>query len=263
MFWNNLSGTHRRIFGALLFFPMVLAFVSSHQAAQWLFLPIAGLMVWEFASMTRLAVPLRLAILTDFALFALPAPLFAHLELVAGTSLAPVVLALALLVLLFVWMATRDALATWFGVALISCVLAVRGILGTDSGHLVLLAVAAIVAGCDVAAYFVGRQVGGPRLAPSISPNKTRSGALGGLAGALLIAVLFATVASVSIVEAVIGGIGIAVLAQAGDLLESMLKRRMGVKDSGWLIPGHGGFLDRFDGYLLTLPAVYLYILAG
>ena len=62
--------------------------------------------------------------------------------------------------------------------------------------------------------------------------------------------------------EAVVGGICLAVLAQAGDLIESALKRRVGVKDSGSVIPGHGGFLDRFDGYLLTLPAVYLYILA-
>ncbi|MGB2028981.1 MAG: phosphatidate cytidylyltransferase, partial [Candidatus Puniceispirillaceae bacterium] len=64
-----------------------------------------------------------------------------------------------------------------------------------------------------------------------------------------------------SMVEILVGGAVIAVLAQAGDLLESALKRNLGVKDSGNLIPGHGGFLDRFDGYLLTLPVMCLYIM--
>ncbi|HCV88763.1 MAG TPA: phosphatidate cytidylyltransferase, partial [Alphaproteobacteria bacterium] len=79
---------------------------------------------------------------------------------------------------------------------------------------------------------------------------------------AVLACLLLRSVLQINFAEAVIGGVVIAVLAQSGDLLESMLKRRIGVKDSGNLIPGHGGFLDRFDGYLLTLPAVYLYILA-
>ena len=65
---------------------------------------------------------------------------------------------------------------------------------------------------------------------------------------------------SLSVVEALLAGCCIAILAQSGDLLESALKRNLAVKDSGSLIPGHGGFLDRFDGYLLTLPALYLYM---
>ena len=65
---------------------------------------------------------------------------------------------------------------------------------------------------------------------------------------------------SLSVAEALLAGCCIAILAQSGDLLESALKRNLAIKDSGNLIPGHGGFLDRFDGYLLTLPALYLYM---
>ena len=255
--------TGRRIIGAMLFLPVIAAFALSQQVAQWLLLAIAGVMVWEFAGMARLSMPLRMTVLMDFALFALPAPLFAHLEAVAGMSLLPVVLALAVLIVIFVWLAAKDAVVAGFSVAIIACILAARGILGLENGHLMLLSVAAIVAGCDIAAYFAGRNIGGPRLAPAISPNKTQSGAIGGLVAAVLVCVLLRSGLQIGFAEAVVGGAVIAVLAQSGDLLESMLKRRIGVKDSGSLIPGHGGFLDRFDGYLLTLPAVYLYSLAG
>ena len=76
----------------------------------------------------------------------------------------------------------------------------------------------------------------------------------------MLVAVLVGRYLSLSTGEAMVAGICIAVLAQSGDLLESALKRHLDVKDSGGLIPGHGGFLDRFDGYLLTLPTIYLYM---
>lgn len=109
----------------------------------------------------------------------------------------------------------------------------------------------------DIGAYLVGRLVGGPKLAPSISPGKTRSGAVGGLVSAALAGLAVASVASqnppvtrVLILSALLG-----VLAQAGDLLESGLKRRVGVKDSGTLIPGHGGVLDRLDAVLSVAPA--------
>ena len=260
---NITSVTGRRIAGAMLFLPVTGAFFLSHTVAQWMLFAIAGVMVWEFASMMRLSMPLRLTLLMDFALFALPAPLFVHFESVAGMSLLPVLAALAGIMILFVWMTTRDVVAVGFSAVMIACILAARGMLGFDDGHYLLLSVAAIVAGCDIAAYFTGRTIGGPRLAPSISPNKTRSGAVGGLVAAVAACILLRSVMQFEVAEAVIAGAVIAVLAQGGDLLESVLKRRVGVKDSGNLIPGHGGFLDRFDGYLLTLPAVYLYSLVG
>ena len=257
-----MSGTMRRVAGALLFIPVIAVIVMSQSAAQWLLLALATLMVLEFSTMLALPVALRVALVMDFALFALPAPIFAHLEQIAGMSLLPVVVALGLLVVGFIWATTRHAMASVFVGVMIICILAARGILGLVDGHLILLALAAAIASCDVAAYFVGRRIGGARLAPVISPNKTRSGAYGGMAGSVLVGLLMTSLSWISPVEAVVGGAVLAVLAQAGDLFESALKRRVGVKDSGWLIPGHGGFLDRFDGYLLTLPAVYLYILA-
>jgi phosphatidate cytidylyltransferase len=176
-------------------------------------------------------------------------------------SLLPVFLVLGGIVVGFVWLSSRNRLATTFIALLILCILAARTMLGLPNGHLVLLCLAGIIAACDVAAYFVGRRFGGPKLAPLISPNKTRSGAVGGILGAILAALIMVSWLPVSVPEILIGGFILAVLSQIGDLLESALKRDLGVKDSGTIIPGHGGFLDRFDGYLLTLPAMSLYMM--
>ena len=257
-----MSGTTRRLVGASLFVPIIVLVAVSQLAAQWLVMALAALMVLEFSAMLALPMALRAALLMDFVLFALPAPTFTGIEAAAGMPLDLVILALAALVVGLIWAVTRNGLASIFIALIITCILAARGLLGVEGGNLVLLALAAAVASCDIAAYFVGRRVGGAKLAPAISPNKTRSGAIGGTVGAVAALLLISTTSWLSPAEAAAGGICLAVLAQAGDLVESALKRRVGVKDSGSLIPGHGGFLDRFDGYLLTLPAVYLYILA-
>ena len=112
-----------------------------------------------------------------------------------------------------------------------------------------------VVWASDSAAYLAGRALGGPRLWPAVSPGKTWSGALGGLAGAMLVGVLAAAVAPGPWLWAALVAGMLGVLAQAGDLLESGIKRRFGVKDSSGLIPGHGGLLDRLDGLLASAPA--------
>jgi phosphatidate cytidylyltransferase len=119
----------------------------------------------------------------------------------------------------------------------------------------------AVVWATDIGAYVVGRSLGGPRLAPRISPNKTWAGLLGGVVSAALVSGLVAAVLDGAglAVAALIGG-GLAVVAQAGDLGESLVKRRFGVKDTGALIPGHGGLLDRVDGLLATTPIVALLV---
>ena len=111
----------------------------------------------------------------------------------------------------------------------------------------------------DILAYLVGRNVGGPRLAPSISPGKTWSGLCGGvLAAALAGAVTAWAIGSERLLHAAgLGGL-LAIVSQIGDLIESALKRRAGVKDSGTLIPGHGGVLDRLDGLILAAPVLAL-----
>ncbi len=128
-----------------------------------------------------------------------------------------------------------------------------------------VLLVLLVVWSTDIAAYAVGRVVGGARLAPSISPGKTWSGAVGGLAGALLVGWLAASwLTNGHSGPGVLAVIAVlSVIAQAGDLMESGIKRHYGVKDSGRSIPGHGGLLDRLDGVLAAAPAVALFALVA
>ncbi|MGH7734491.1 MAG: phosphatidate cytidylyltransferase [Gemmatimonadales bacterium] len=119
---------------------------------------------------------------------------------------------------------------------------------------------------CDTAAMFGGRWIGGPRLAPVISPAKTWAGGIAGVVGALIVAPLYLrwAFAPAGIGMSVAGAAAfagvLAVVGQAGDLAESLLKRAAGVKDSSDLIPGHGGVLDRFDSLYFVLPAAaFLY----
>ncbi len=129
-----------------------------------------------------------------------------------------------------------------------------------------LLFLVMVVWASDVGAYLAGRLLGGPRLASRISPGKTWAGACGGLLAAVVIGYAVATPFTgwapgsawrVAVVAALLS-----VMSQGGDLLESGLKRRFGVKDSGRLIPGHGGLLDRLDGFLTAGPAAALLALA-
>jgi phosphatidate cytidylyltransferase len=141
-------------------------------------------------------------------------------------------------------------------------VAAVWGLLTIQSamGALGALAVMALVWATDIGAYFSGRAIGGPKIAPSISPSKTWAGLVGGMVAAMLALWLFKRMEILTISDAAGNnfyvqvrtamGAAVAVLAQAGDFFESWLKRRAGVKDSGRLIPGHGGLLDRLDGLL-------------
>jgi phosphatidate cytidylyltransferase len=123
---------------------------------------------------------------------------------------------------------------------------------------------------CDTAAMFGGRTFGGPKLAPVVSPGKTRSGAVAGLLGAMLAAVPFAlwVFPAVGVVaplgSLVLIAVVLSVVGQVGDLAESLFKREAGVKDSSDLIPGHGGILDRLDSLYFVVPAAaVLYRLLG
>ena len=115
-------------------------------------------------------------------------------------------------------------------------------------GFFIRLAIVAGVIATDVGAYFAGRTFGGPKIAPAISPSKTWSGLIGGMLAASLVMVSLGFIGESLLAAAV--GCGIAVVAQTGDFFESWMKRRAGVKDSGNLIPGHGGLFDRVDGLL-------------
>ena len=116
--------------------------------------------------------------------------------------------------------------------------------------------------GTDIMAYFTGFAIGKHKLCPKISPKKTIEGAVGGVAGSILLSALFGYffVDDLLIHCIVIGILG-GVFSQFGDLTASIFKRKMGIKDYGNLIPGHGGILDRFDSVLFTAPMVYYYIM--
>lgn len=128
-------------------------------------------------------------------------------------------------------------------------------------GFQLLLWTMAIVWATDILAYFTGRRMGGAKLAPAISPNKTWSGLLGGMAGAAAAsAALAASFWGAPFLLFLLAGALLAIVAQSGDLFESWLKRRAGVKDSGHLIPGHGGMMDRVDGLVPVAVVVGLFV---
>ncbi len=135
-------------------------------------------------------------------------------------------------------------------------------VISLDKPHATLMVILFIIVwATDSFAYWIGRKFGKTKLAPSISPNKTREGLLGGVIGAGIAAFLVALMLHVpySFIYLPLG-IFVGCVAQAGDLFESWIKRRAGVKDSGTIIPGHGGLLDRIDGLLFAAPVYALLI---
>ena len=111
--------------------------------------------------------------------------------------------------------------------------------------------------GCDTCAYCVGMLIGKHKMAPVLSPKKSVEGAVGGVAGAALLGVIYAAATQGPMLEyAVICAIG-ALISMVGDLAASAIKRNQGIKDYGKLIPGHGGILDRFDSVIFTAPVIY------
>ena len=151
-----------------------------------------------------------------------------------------------------------------FGVMYLGVLPAALALLHRDAanGALWVCATIAVTFGNDTGAYFAGRAFGRHKLYPAISPAKTVEGAVGGLAAGLGLMLLgHATVAPMmTVADCVLVAVPAAVLGPAGDLVESMLKRSAGVKDSGKLLPGHGGMLDRVDALLFVSAWVYVYV---
>jgi phosphatidate cytidylyltransferase len=116
----------------------------------------------------------------------------------------------------------------------------------------------AVVWVTDILGYFVGRTVGGPRLALRISPKKTWAGAVGGALGAVLAGLVFAALTGYSIVGSGLTAFALSLVSQGGDLIESAIKRRFGVKDASHVIPGHGGLMDRLDGFIAAAAVAVL-----
>ncbi|MFT4717875.1 MAG: phosphatidate cytidylyltransferase [Rickettsiales bacterium] len=115
-----------------------------------------------------------------------------------------------------------------------------------------------VVWSTDIFAYFIGKNIGGPKIMPSISPNKTWSGLIGGMLSAAIIGALSTLMFEGGVLFFTITSALLAIIAQTGDFFESKIKRIFGAKDSGNIIPGHGGILDRIDGLMFAAPAILI-----
>jgi phosphatidate cytidylyltransferase len=237
-----------RVCSALVLVPLALA---TAYLGDWPFAVFWGVaamgVLWEWTSLVA-GTDRRFALMTGaaslalaFALVVSGLPLAAVIVLAIGTlaaaSLAPAERRL--------WIAGGIPYAGTLGVAPI--VLRSDG----EDGFLAVIFLFAVVWTTDIAAYFIGRAAGGPKLVPQVSPNKTWSGAIGGTLAAVVVALVLAKMAALAGLFAIaMLAIVLSVSAQAGDVFESFLKRRFGAKDSSHLIPGHGGLMDRLDGFV-------------
>jgi len=264
----------KRVLTAVILIPLVLllVFKGSLWAITLAAAVVAALAVWEFlvlADASGAKTP-RIAVLCGIA------ALFACV-LIRPEYLAPLVG--CLMFVLFILSAFRsplprvlpDAAYSVFGLLYIGLSLTTIPLLWSqENGPSLLLLLFFVVWTGDVVALYVGKAFGRRKLAPSLSPNKTWEGSAGSVLGSLLITLLLIFLADVlarhnfdwlSYPGSVFRWLGLAVLlnvaAQVGDLIESAIKRGAGVKDSGTLLPGHGGVLDRIDALLLAAPVLW------
>ncbi len=240
-----------RILSALVMLPLALGAIWG----GWPFYHLmiaggAGVLAWEWASLTgggtcgKTGWVMVASVLLGLGAFQFSAPstVTVFLLMLAGVGASA---------LFF-----RDLGITWSlgGLVYVGLpTLALFALREGDSGAMLIFWLFGIIWATDIGGYVFGRSIGGPKLAPSISPNKTWAGLLGGMLCAGGVGFGFAPgdwrLVGVSA--------GLAVLAQIGDLFESKVKRHFGVKDSSQLIPGHGGLLDRVDGLLFVAPVVW------
>ena len=236
----------RRVASAMVLAPLAIVSAYLGGGAFTAFWGIAAIGVaWEWSGLvsgTRQLLPISVATLGGASvLFTIDGGFAAIAWLVMGAVVATVV-------------APRGRRGwTFAAVGSAAAVLAAPVLLRADVqwGFWAVILLFAVVWTSDVAAYFVGRRVGGPRLWPAVSPKKTWSGALAGMAAAVVAGVVVAEMAGLGdlpVIAALCGGLS--VVGQAGDLVESAVKRRFATKDASRLIPGHGGLMDRLDGFV-------------
>jgi phosphatidate cytidylyltransferase len=259
------AGTLRlRIVSALVLAPLALAAIWFGGVFLQILTVLAALvMAWEWGGLCRggtfgksgTAVVGAVGIAVVCAIF-----------LGAGTGAAIAVV--GALAVLAISRGAREREAVWLAAGVLwvalPCVTLLWLARSENAGRTTLLWLFAVVWATDIGAYAIGRQLGGPLLAPHWSPRKTWAGLIGGIACAALAGWATAGLfGAASVLPLVLVSAALAIVEQFGDLAESVAKRRFGVKDASSLIPGHGGLLDRLDGLLAVIPAVALLTLFG
>jgi phosphatidate cytidylyltransferase len=168
-------------------------------------------------------------------------------------------LALGLAAVALVSPERRSWIATGFFYAAAAQIASVLVRLDQTYGFVALMLVLLVVWVTDIGGYFAGRGIGGPKLWPRVSPKKTWAGAVGGFAASLVIAAGFAALGLGKTGPLLLLGAVLSIASQLGDLFESAVKRRFGVKDSSHIIPGHGGLLDRLDGFVAAIVVAAIF----
>lgn len=226
--------------------PVVMAIWLGAPVFNWLTALFAAVMAWEWNGMARgrfggMAV-VMLLVGVGAAIIAASYPLAALAMASSGAAVVGLGSGSGWLAIGTLYIALPCTALVW---------------LRATDGPETLLWLFLVVWATDIAAYGVGRRIGGPRLAPFISPSKTWSGAIGGLAAAMGVGEGAALLLDLAVPWVLVAAsAGVSMMAQLGDLTESRLKRHFGVKDSGWIIPGHGGVFDRVDGVLAAALVV-------
>lgn len=274
-----MSELAKRVASALVGAPIALACIWYGDAALATLLAIiAATGAWEFYRMAQQAGGAPFARTGIVLCAVLPLLVHAHVLRIATPSPTVGVLVVLGLLALAIWrrgVTGKPLLAvatTLLGVVYVGVTVsygyALRNfdwVVGRAAGAAVLLLPVLCTWASDIGAYVVGRTFKGPKLIPAVSPGKTISGAVGGLVASAALAAAYAPFVLRPVAQlgfapgrALLFGALISVAAQLGDLVESLLKRDAGVKDSSHLIPGHGGVLDRIDSLLFVLPVSYV-----
>ncbi len=257
---KSMSNLTKRVLASIVMIAVASVCLALGGLAFWLLAVVVGLfMMAEWSDLLKVDAKQK-----RLAQFALSVPLAI---MAPGLAAGPGFFALGLIAATFFFLTIVSrrpefgAGALYVGLPVFS-LLAIRLHVdgyGHEDGLVLSLWAMALVWACDSGAFFVGRQFGGPKLAPSISPAKTWSGLIGGVTAATLLALVMRWAHGLPL-HLVIATPVLAVLAQGGDLFESALKRRAGVKDSGNVLPGHGGVMDRLDGIVPVAPIAALLI---
>jgi phosphatidate cytidylyltransferase len=271
--WSKKPLTLRIISAAVLSPIVVAAVYAGHPAWDLLVVLFGGVMAWEWGRIVARGIATRQN--QSFSYAGGPAALIglttgALLMLTFRESLPPnsitehvvwIFLAAATIFVMLPAFPRYKSSALWFGLGLwyvlVPCaaIIVLRG--DPAVGLQQILWIVALVIAADTGAYIAGRSIGGPKLAPRISPNKTWAGLFGAMASAAIVGAITASLMDLpSVAILTVISAGLAVIEQAGDLAESAFKRHFGVKDASNIIPGHGGALDRVDGLIAVAAAV-------